>query len=249
MSTTNTKETKPGMGSKMRGAAQAAHGIGETIRGTILGAIDSIGGDATANKEIAAQGRMEYSQGIAKMRGAGAGATAGYGTGGGTGTGAGAGTGAGTEPVARPGQGYDAGQQANAGGAEASGTGAYDAKESQAGGYDQKPTGYQQNQPMPSAAGNTEVGAGTDTGAGAGAGTQAGQVGSAGTAGAGGPGRAYDANQTSNGYNQQQPEGYQQKEPMAPSSGNQDGGEYQQGEKKSGYPQATDEKAATDQPQ
>jgi len=225
----------------MRGAAQAAHGIGETIRGTILGAIDSIGGDATANKEIAAQGRMEYSQGIAKMRGAGAGATAGYGTGGGTGTGAGAGagagTGAGTEPVARPGQGYDAGQQANAGGAEASGTGAYDAKQSQSGGYDQKPTGYQQNQPMPSAAGNTEVGDGTDTGAGAG------------TAGAGGPGRAYDANQTSNGYNQQQFEGHQQKEPMAPSSGNQDGGEYQQGEKKSGYLQATDEKAATDQPQ
>lgn len=47
-----------------------------------MGAADTAAGDRTNNDDIATKGRMETSQGMAKMRGAGAGANAGYSTGG-----------------------------------------------------------------------------------------------------------------------------------------------------------------------
>lgn len=58
-------------------------GVGENIRGTALGAADTAAGHQTNNDSIAAQGRMEAQQGLAKMRGAGSGANAGYASGGG----------------------------------------------------------------------------------------------------------------------------------------------------------------------
>ncbi|KIM75298.1 hypothetical protein PILCRDRAFT_13712 [Piloderma croceum F 1598] len=95
MSTDNTGTTggsKAGIGSKIRGAAEVVHGVGDNVRGTFLGAIDTATGRQSENDEIAARGRMEVSQGMAKIRGAGAGATAGYESGGGFGPGTGTGT-------------------------------------------------------------------------------------------------------------------------------------------------------------
>ena len=51
-------------------------GVGDNIRGTFLGAVDSATGRQSENADIAARGRMEASQGMAKMRGAGTEATA-----------------------------------------------------------------------------------------------------------------------------------------------------------------------------
>ncbi|KAL0958574.1 hypothetical protein HGRIS_000713 [Hohenbuehelia grisea] len=58
-----------GMGSRLRGAVEAVHGIGDNIRGTALGAVDTITRDGTKNDEIAARGRAATSEGIAKMQG------------------------------------------------------------------------------------------------------------------------------------------------------------------------------------
>jgi len=226
MSTNNTdigstgKEKGSGMGSKMRGAAQVAHGVGEVIRGTVLGAIDNIAGDdRTMNREIAAQGRMEYSQGMAKMRGAGTGATAGYGNGGGFGTSTGVGTGA---------AGVETNQYGEAGGAGAGGPGgAYDAKRApeaadtqhiQPGAYTPA-GGHQQKQPM---APTNHTGTGTGGGTGQNYDTGA-QTGSAGDE-VGGPGGGYEANKTSESnvadmkqsdqYNQQQSADSRYEEPI-----------------------------------
>jgi hypothetical protein len=53
-------------------------GVGENIRGTLLGALDAAFGQHSENNEIAARGKMETSQGMAKMRGASTEASAGY---------------------------------------------------------------------------------------------------------------------------------------------------------------------------
>ncbi|KAJ8518016.1 hypothetical protein ONZ45_g4884 [Pleurotus djamor] len=58
-----------GLGDKVKGAFQAIHGIGENIRGTALGAIDTITKDGTRNDQIAQRGRLETSEGLARMRG------------------------------------------------------------------------------------------------------------------------------------------------------------------------------------
>lgn len=52
-------------------------GVGDNIRGTFLGAVDTATGHQSENADIAARGRMEASQGMAKMRGAGTETTAG----------------------------------------------------------------------------------------------------------------------------------------------------------------------------
>jgi hypothetical protein len=54
-------------------------GVGDDIRGTFMGAIDTAAGQQGPHGDIAARGRMEVSQGMAKLRGA----TAGDATGGG----------------------------------------------------------------------------------------------------------------------------------------------------------------------
>ncbi|KAK7047119.1 hypothetical protein VNI00_006784 [Paramarasmius palmivorus] len=55
---------------KIRGAVDAVHGAGENIRGTTLGAADTIAHDQSAkNDEIAAKGRKEWANGVARMKG------------------------------------------------------------------------------------------------------------------------------------------------------------------------------------
>jgi len=221
MSTNNTGKTGSGISSKIRGAAEAAHGMGETIRGTILGAVDSIGGgDQSVNKDIAAQGKMEYSQGMAKMRGAGAGATAGYGAGGGYDTGHGTGTGQANDQGAqagagasRPAEAYEAKETADVAGT----------KQTQAGGYNQQPTGHQ-NQP---ASTTKNTGAETDVGPGHA------EVGRNDEASA--PGSQYDSAgggvETSGQYDTNKTSVMQDTQPA--------GGEYQQSKNRAEYPQET----------
>lgn len=65
-----------GMGGKLKGAYQVAHGVGETLRGSILGTADSsmnhTDGQAQ-NSTIASQGQAEYAEGMSRLRGTGGG--------------------------------------------------------------------------------------------------------------------------------------------------------------------------------
>uniref|UniRef100_A0A0W0GBW5 Uncharacterized protein n=1 Tax=Moniliophthora roreri TaxID=221103 RepID=A0A0W0GBW5_MONRR len=55
---------------RSRGAVDAVHGAGENIRGTALGAADTVAHDQSAkNDEIAATGRNEWANGLARIRG------------------------------------------------------------------------------------------------------------------------------------------------------------------------------------
>ncbi|KAG2142410.1 hypothetical protein DEU56DRAFT_979587 [Suillus clintonianus] len=94
-----------GFGDKIKGAAQIIHGLGENIRGTALGTADrATSSEAGIQKddEVAAKGRAEVAEGMARMRGHPAGTvpsdkgtSAGTGTGTGAATAVGAGAGAG----------------------------------------------------------------------------------------------------------------------------------------------------------
>jgi len=175
---------------------------------------------------------MEYTQGMAKMRGAGTGATAGYGNGGGFGTSTAGATGAQTKydeaggvGAGSPGGAYDANQTPEFA----------DTKHIQPGGYTQQPqqpAGYQQKPPMEST-----IHTGTDGGTGQNYDTSL-QTGSAGDK-VGGPGSDYEANKTSDvadmkqsdQYNKQQSADSRYEEPIPSSTGIHDtrpGGESQQ---------------------
>ncbi|KAF9501197.1 hypothetical protein BDN71DRAFT_1439507 [Pleurotus eryngii] len=60
-----------GLGDRVRGGFQAVHGVGDNIRGTALGLVDTATGDGVANDEIARRGRAETSEGFAKLMGRG----------------------------------------------------------------------------------------------------------------------------------------------------------------------------------
>lgn len=58
------------IGHKIKGATQFVHGMGDSIRGTALGAVDTAtGGGETKNDEIAQRGRLEMQEGLDNMRG------------------------------------------------------------------------------------------------------------------------------------------------------------------------------------
>ncbi|KAL4079835.1 hypothetical protein J3A83DRAFT_4185776 [Scleroderma citrinum] len=60
------------LGNKLKGAAQVVHGIGESIRGTVLGAADSIAHTPSSEAKHEAtttKGKAEIEEGIAKVRG------------------------------------------------------------------------------------------------------------------------------------------------------------------------------------
>ena len=72
---TNTSSSAgSGIGDKIKGAFQVAHGVGDAIRGSTLGAADSAMSHNEAqakNAGIANKGSAEYSEGMNRMRGTG----------------------------------------------------------------------------------------------------------------------------------------------------------------------------------
>ncbi|KDR72637.1 hypothetical protein GALMADRAFT_228909 [Galerina marginata CBS 339.88] len=69
-STTTSGNASSGFGTKIKGAVEAVHGAGENIRGTMLGAVDTMSKKGpTKNDEIAREGRLEMERGLAKLRG------------------------------------------------------------------------------------------------------------------------------------------------------------------------------------
>ncbi|KAJ7159219.1 hypothetical protein C8R43DRAFT_994205 [Mycena crocata] len=69
--TSTEGSTSGGIGSKIKGATQVVHGIGENVRGTLLGGVDTVvHKKPTVNDEIAAKGRAEQAQGVAKIEAA-----------------------------------------------------------------------------------------------------------------------------------------------------------------------------------
>ncbi|KAJ7153313.1 hypothetical protein C8R46DRAFT_1119979, partial [Mycena filopes] len=59
-----------GIGSKIKGAAQTINGIGENVRGTILGGVETaLHKDSTENDAIAAKGRAQTADGLAHLKG------------------------------------------------------------------------------------------------------------------------------------------------------------------------------------
>ncbi|KIK97210.1 hypothetical protein PAXRUDRAFT_825185 [Paxillus rubicundulus Ve08.2h10] len=68
----STGGEKVGIGSKIKAAAQVVHGIGENIRGTAMGAADTIAGSKSGeakNENIVVQGQSEIAQGRARLKG------------------------------------------------------------------------------------------------------------------------------------------------------------------------------------
>ncbi|KAJ7808644.1 hypothetical protein B0H13DRAFT_1972003 [Mycena leptocephala] len=62
--------TSAGIGMKVKGGVQVAKGLGHSVRGTTMSAIDSVEHrDSSGNDEIARRGRMEIDQGIAMIKG------------------------------------------------------------------------------------------------------------------------------------------------------------------------------------
>ncbi|KAF7335708.1 hypothetical protein MVEN_02226300 [Mycena venus] len=72
-STNNTADSvggHGGIGSKIKGAAQTINGLGENVRGTILGGVDTVlHKDSSANDAIAAKGRAQHAEGMANLEG------------------------------------------------------------------------------------------------------------------------------------------------------------------------------------
>ncbi|KAJ7061809.1 hypothetical protein C8F01DRAFT_1252589 [Mycena amicta] len=69
-STSTTSTNNTGLGSKIKGAAQAVHGMGENVRGTILGGVETVfHRDSSGSDAIAAQGRDEGRVGAEKAFG------------------------------------------------------------------------------------------------------------------------------------------------------------------------------------
>ncbi|KAF7326123.1 hypothetical protein MKEN_00463800 [Mycena kentingensis (nom. inval.)] len=59
-----------GIGTKVKGGIKVAQGVGNTVRGTTFGAIDTVEHrDSHINDEIARRGRMEIEEGIAMIKG------------------------------------------------------------------------------------------------------------------------------------------------------------------------------------
>ncbi|KAJ7685924.1 hypothetical protein B0H17DRAFT_16308 [Mycena rosella] len=68
--TSNSNTSQPGIGAKIKGAAQVVHGLGDNVRGSILGGVDTVvHQDSSQNDAIAAKGRAEHAVGAAKMKG------------------------------------------------------------------------------------------------------------------------------------------------------------------------------------
>ncbi|KAJ7618243.1 hypothetical protein DFH06DRAFT_1306630 [Mycena polygramma] len=64
-----------GIGAKIKGAAQTVNGLGENVRGTILGGVETVlHKDSTANDAIAAKGRAQQADGLRNLKGPAAGA-------------------------------------------------------------------------------------------------------------------------------------------------------------------------------
>ncbi|KAL4261877.1 hypothetical protein AB1N83_008121 [Pleurotus pulmonarius] len=63
--------SRGGLGDRVRGGFQVVHGVGDNIRGTALGLVDTATGDGVTNDEIARRGRVETSEGFAKLMGRG----------------------------------------------------------------------------------------------------------------------------------------------------------------------------------
>ncbi|CAK5272345.1 unnamed protein product [Mycena citricolor] len=62
--------TKVSIGTKFKGGAKVAQGLGDTIRGTTMGAIDAVERrDSAANDEMVRKGRMEIEEGISMIKG------------------------------------------------------------------------------------------------------------------------------------------------------------------------------------
>ncbi|KAF5312224.1 hypothetical protein D9619_003771 [Psilocybe cf. subviscida] len=77
---TTTSGPGSGIGSRLRGAAEVVHGAGEGLRGTLLGAVDTVMKNGpTQNDEVARQGRLEVERGMAKMKGQNTAGTTAYG--------------------------------------------------------------------------------------------------------------------------------------------------------------------------
>ncbi|KAF8148626.1 hypothetical protein B0H34DRAFT_736321 [Crassisporium funariophilum] len=66
--TANSGKAGSGFGNKIKGAAEVIHGMGENIRGTMLGAVDTMGHESV-NKgdDVATQGRLEVERGKANL--------------------------------------------------------------------------------------------------------------------------------------------------------------------------------------
>ncbi|KAJ2913177.1 hypothetical protein MD484_g7234, partial [Candolleomyces efflorescens] len=59
---------KKGLGEKVRGLFQVVHGFGENVRGTVLGAIDTVTHDTSGrNDQIAREGRLEIQRGMERL--------------------------------------------------------------------------------------------------------------------------------------------------------------------------------------
>ncbi|KAJ7140535.1 hypothetical protein C8R43DRAFT_1017417, partial [Mycena crocata] len=72
--TTNNNNQKTGssasIGTKLKGGVQVAKGLGDTVRGTTMGAVDTIEHrDSSLNDEMVRRGRMEIEQGISMIKG------------------------------------------------------------------------------------------------------------------------------------------------------------------------------------
>ncbi|ETW77971.1 hypothetical protein HETIRDRAFT_388036 [Heterobasidion irregulare TC 32-1] len=65
-----TGSTGTGIGAKIKGTVDVIHGIGESLRGRAMGAVDTaIGHDGQQHASIATKGREEAEMGIARMKG------------------------------------------------------------------------------------------------------------------------------------------------------------------------------------
>ncbi|KAF7327063.1 hypothetical protein MKEN_00281600 [Mycena kentingensis (nom. inval.)] len=69
MTSTNANNQQ-GLGTKIKGAAEAVHGMGENVRGTLLGGVDTVfHHDSTTNDTVAARGRDEARTGAERAFG------------------------------------------------------------------------------------------------------------------------------------------------------------------------------------
>ncbi|KAJ6562207.1 hypothetical protein B0H19DRAFT_1143839 [Mycena capillaripes] len=67
---TQNKSSSVSIGTKLKGGVQVAKGLGDSVRGTTFGAIDTVERrDSSINDEIARRGRMEIEEGIAMIKG------------------------------------------------------------------------------------------------------------------------------------------------------------------------------------
>ncbi|KAJ7131792.1 hypothetical protein C8R43DRAFT_1023906 [Mycena crocata] len=66
----NKTGSSAGIGTKLKGGVQVAKGLGDTVRGTTMGAVDTIEHrDSSLNDEMVRRGRMEIEQGISMIKG------------------------------------------------------------------------------------------------------------------------------------------------------------------------------------